>query len=143
MNRFMKKCLLLLAVLLMLTSCSIDNDEKADFNMAFIAADSVSTPDYVTPGRAYPFKIYYKRPNDCFYVNGIYMDANGYTLTLAVQSLFIEDANCAETMVEPEEATYTFQCPLEQTNSYTFKFYNGDDALGNRKFLTVILPVRQ
>jgi hypothetical protein len=44
----MKKCLLLFAVLFTLASCSLEGDEeRADFNMVFIAADSIAAPEYV------------------------------------------------------------------------------------------------
>jgi len=139
----MKKCLLLFAVLLTLASCSIEDNERPDFNMVFIAADSITAPEYVVPGRSYPIKLYYTRPSNCYYVNGIYTEGSGYTLTLAIQSIVIEDANCTNETVEQEEATYTFDCPMNQATSYDLQIYNGDDALGNRKFLTVTLPVQQ
>ncbi|KGO85347.1 hypothetical protein Q765_16510 [Flavobacterium rivuli WB 3.3-2 = DSM 21788] len=144
LKRFMKKCLLLLAVLLMLTSCSVDNEPKVNFDIVFIPADSITTPASVTPGRTYAMDMYYKKPNDCFYVTDLYKEPSGYTLTLAVQAYFIQDATCAESLnVVPEKATYNFQCPLNATDSYKFKFYKGDDAAGNSQFIEVDIPVRQ
>ena len=144
LKRFMKKCLLLLAVLLMLTSCSIDDTKRVDFDIVFIATDSVTTPAAVTPGRSYTMDMYYKKPNDCFYVTDLYKEPNGYTLTLAVQAYFIQDATCAETQsIVPEKATYNFQCPLNATDSYKFMFYKGNDAAGNSQFIEVNIPVSQ
>lgn len=140
----MKKCLLLIAVLLTLTSCSIDSDNTKDLNIVFLAADSITTPASVTPGRTYPMDIYYKKPNSCYYVNGLYKEAIGYTLTLAVQSYFIEDVNCNDIQnLTAEKITYNFQCPLQTTDSYRFRFYKGDDAAGNQQFIEVNIPVQQ
>lgn len=140
----MKKCLLLFAVLFTLASCSLEGDEeRADFNMVFIAADSIAAPEYVVPGNTYPIKLYYKRPNNCYYVNGVYTEANGYTLTLAVQSILIENADCNSVATAQEVATYNFECPLTQSSSYDLRVYNGDTERGERKFLTVTMPVHR
>jgi len=140
----MKKCLLLFAVLLMLTSCSLENEPKVNFDIVFIATDSVATPAYVTPGHSYAMDMYYKKPNDCFFVTDLYKEPNGYTQTLAIQAYFIQDANCAEVQsVVSQKATYNFQCPLNGSDRYTFKFYKGDDAAGNKQFIEVNIPVHQ
>ena len=140
----MKKCLLLFAVLLMLTSCSIESDPRVDFDIVFIGADSVTTPEYVMPGRSYNLDMYYKKPNSCYYVTDMYKEPNGYTLTLAVQAYYIQDATCADIQSTlPEKATYNFACPINATDSYTFKFYKGDDAAGNSQFIEVNIPVHR
>jgi len=120
----------------------MDSEPKVNFDIVFIAADSVTAPEYVAPGRSYALDMYYKKPNNCFYVTDLYKEASGYTLTLAVQAYFIQDANCAETQsIVPEKVTYNFDCPLNATNSYKFKFYKGDDAAGNSQFIEVNIPV--
>ena len=141
----MKKILLLLTVLFMLTSCSIEPDKGVDFDLVFIAADSIDAPAYVTPGHTYPIKMYYKRPTDCYYVSDeVYSEITGSNYTLAVPAYLIQDANCLPiTAAAPQEMVYDFVCPLSTATSFTFKFYNGDDEQGKKKFIEVAVPVQQ
>jgi len=141
----MKKILLLLTVLLMVSSCSIEPDKTVDFDIVFIAADSIDVPAYVTRGDTYPLKMYYKKPTDCYYVSdAAYSEIAGSIYKLAVPAYLIQDANCqANTTAAPEQMVYNFTCPFSTATSFTFKFYNGDDAQGNQKFIEVEVPVQQ
>ena len=139
----MKKILLLLTVLFMVCSCSIEPEKTVD--IVFIAADSIDAPSYVAPGHTYPIKMYYKKPTYCYYVSDeVYSEIAGSVYTLAVPAYFIQDANCQPpTTAAPEQIVYNFMCPLSTATSFTFKFYNGDDAQGNKKFIEVAVPVQQ
>ena len=139
----MKQFLLLLTVLFMLTSCSMEEGDRPNFDIVFIGTDSIAAPAYVTPGTTYPIKMYYKKPNACYDVNGLYSNAVGDVLTLGIQGIYIEDANCKSIDTAVEEQIYSFACPATRTDSYTFKFYQGNDAQGNQQFLEVKIPVQQ
>lgn len=139
----MKKLLLLIAVLITICSCSIDDGPRQQFHLEFLPVESVDVPDHFVRGQNYDIKVYYRRPNDCYYYDDFYYEANGNTRTVAVQSIVIEDANCEPiTDAAPEEASFNFLCANIYTNtSYLFKFYKGTDAEGNQEFLEVEVPV--
>ena len=144
----MKKLLLLFAFLFVTTACSLDGDDhRIDFEIEYLAADSVEVPAYVTPGQTYAIKMYYHRPTDCYYVRGdFYYAISGATRTVAIQAMVIQDSGCKPPLDTNAEVTsFNFQCPLAQANSaasYTFKFYKGDDAYGKQQFIEIEVPVR-
>jgi hypothetical protein len=139
----MKKIVLLLAALFVFASCSVDNQDHPDFHVAFLPADSVSTPAYVVPGQSYPITMYYKRPDDCHYLDGFYYDKLGNIRTVAIQSIVLEHSDCQPvTDTAPDVATFDFECPIGTYNSYVFKFYKGDDAQGTQQFIEVEVPVQ-
>ncbi len=144
MKQFLTKLFLVIAVALIAIACSMDEDKKIDFVVEFIPVEGVDTPQYVVPGNTYPVTMYFKRPNDCYYVQQEpYYSISGSVRTVAVQALVIEDANCMplDTTVT-EEKTFNFQCPLTTDNSFTFRFYKGNDAAGNQQFIDVTIPVQ-
>ena len=146
MKRFMKKLFLVLAVAIMAVACSMDGDERNDFVLAFILVERVEMPDYVVPGNTYPVNMYFRRPTDCYYVQPEpYYSIFGDTRTVAVQALVIEDSDCqpVEATRPDDVKTFNFQCPLTTAQSFTFKFYKGNDAQGNQQFIEVVVPVQQ
>lgn len=139
----MKKLLLLFAALFVIASCSLDHDTKPDFHVEFIPTISVDMPESVTPGHSYPINIYYKRPNDCYLLDGFYYDIQDNTRIVAVQTVVFEDGNCQPiASSEPEMTTLTFECPTVYAGtSYTFKFYTGTDTSGTQQFIEVTVPI--
>lgn len=145
MKQIVSKFFLILATLFIAVACSLDSDENNDFNLTFIPVESVTMPTYVTPGESYPVTMYYKRPNDCYYVSQEpYYEINGNIRTVAVQAVLLEDGNCRDMqLAAPDVKTFDFQCPITAESSFTFRFYNGEDNYGNRQFLEVVVPVQQ
>jgi hypothetical protein len=146
----MKKLFLLLIALIFITSCSLDDDNnKLKFHFEFVPVVSVDVPQTMTPGQTYTIKVWYNKPNDCHYFDGFYYEPAGNVRTVAVQTLVIEDANCAPlTDAAPEEASFEFLCTAPSIgmggeSSYTFKFYQGDDTAGTQQYLERVVPVVQ
>lgn len=140
----MKKLFLLLVTLLFITACSIDEGEKVNFHVEYVPIETVEMPEAFAPGQTYQIKVKYRNPTDCHYYDGIYYEKNGTVYTMAVQTIVIEDSDCQPmTDLEPLEAIFSFYCDPSTTTvgtSYTFRFYNGDDANG-RTYEEIEVPV--
>jgi len=140
----MKKILTLLAALFIMVSCSLDEAPK-EFQLEFLPIISVDVPEYVVPGQASTFTVYYRRPTDCYFANGFDYQADGSTRTVALQSIVIEDSDCLSLEnTEAEHTSFQFDCPpVYNYETYLFKFYKGTDASGNEQFLEIEVPVQQ
>ncbi|WP_162927082.1 hypothetical protein [Flavobacterium psychrotrophum] len=142
MKRFLMLFAGSLTMALMLASCSLDNDPKVNFDIDFVAADSVSIPAYFKRGQSYPFTIYYKRPDDCHFDNGFYATRSGNTITIAIQNIVLANTQCNPVQSTASDvATFNFQCPFEAVDHYTFKFYKSQDTYGQDQFIEVTVPV--
>jgi hypothetical protein len=141
----MKKILALFAAFITITACSLDHDVK-EFNVEFLPILAVDAPEVVVPGQTAQFTIYYKRPTDCYYVNGFEYEADGAIRTVALQSIVIEDADCLSLENAAQESTtLDFQCPpVYSYDSYLFKFYQGtNEDTGENQYLEIEVPVGQ
>jgi hypothetical protein len=144
---FMKKFFALLAALCLLMSCSMDDGGK-EFDIEFLPVLSIVPPQYVTPGQTSYFKLYYRRPSDCYFVNGFEYTANGNIRTIAIQSLVVESNDCLSLeSTGPESIDMPFVCPLTYDNqSYVFRFYSGNTNVGTAtepQYMEIEVPVVQ
>lgn len=141
----MKKLLLLFALVFLTAGCSLDStDDKVDFTIQYLPTDSVEVPEFMTPGKTYALKLYFHRPNTCYYLNNnFYTAATESALTIAIESVLLENEKCeTPATAVTESVTFNFQCPLSQTSdSYTFKFFKGNDDYGKQQFTEVKVPV--
>lgn len=141
MKRFLMLFAGLSSLLVTMASCSVDADPKVNFHIDFVAADSVAVPSYFRRGQTYPITMYYKRPDDCHFDNGFYSARSGDIFTVAVQNIVLNNTTCNPVQSTVSDiASFNFQCPLEQTQSYTFKFYKGENADGQQQFIEVTVP---
>lgn len=141
----MKKLLMLLGVIALAIACVPEDDDNLKFHVEFVPVESVEVPEFMTPGQNYQIKVNFRRPNDCHYFDGFYYEAQGSVRVVAVQTLFIEDANCSPIAAQdPDQETFTLQCPLEYAyDSYTFKFYQGENEQGQQLYLEKVVPVTE
>ena len=143
----MRKLILFFAALFVVSSCSME-DNTPQFHVEFVPIESVEMPESFTIGNSYDIKVWYKRPSDCHFFEGFYYEEDGTTLTVAAQTLVIEDATCESLENEPaESAVFTFVCSptYDNTTSYHFKFFTGDQGgqLGQDSYLEFEVPVLQ
>lgn len=132
----MKKVLGLIFALFLVAvtvaSCSMDEEPNVNFQMEFLAIQSVEAPEVMVPGNTYTFKLYYNRPTDCYYYNGLVTEQNGNLFTVGVQAILLTEGNCQEIEhAEAEVASFDFQCPLSSFTEYKFRFYTGGTTGGN------------
>lgn len=121
------------------TSCELD-DNSPNFHFELLPVDSVSVPESFVMGKTYKIKAYYKRPTTCHLNDGFYYEKDLNTRTFALQSKVLEQSNCAPVTGEAAlESSFNFL--VTSNGSYLFKFFNGEDADGNRTFLEYEIPV--
>ena len=82
----MKKLLLLLIVLAGISGCSMKEDDTINFQVEFIPVERIEFPEYMESGHAYKLKVFYKRPNDCYYFDGFYVEKGQRAELLAIQT---------------------------------------------------------
>lgn len=143
----MKKLILFIATIFVVSSCSMD-DDTPQFHVEFVPIEYVEMPASFTIGNSYQIKVWYKRPSDCHFFDGFYYEEDGSTLTVAAQTLVIEDSTCESLENEPSEsAVFTFVCSpdYEGTQSYHFKFYTGEGTgqVGQDSYLEYEVPVTE
>lgn len=139
----MKKIFLLLCVIALAVGCAIDDGPDQQFHVEFVPVESVDLPESMAPGHNYEITVHFRRPNDCYYFDGFYYEANDHVRTVAVQAIYIEDASCAPIVsVEPESESFILKCPENYAfDSYLFKFYQGEDEDGNQVYLEREVPI--
>jgi hypothetical protein len=142
----MKKLLLLFAFVFLVTGCTLEGDEnKVDFTIQYLPVDKVEVPEFMTPGTTYALKLYYHRPNTCYYLNNNFYTAQAESaLTIAIESVLLENEQCeTPAAAVTESVIFNFACPLSQTgDTYTFKFFKGSDSNGRQQFMEVKVPMR-
>lgn len=140
----MKKLLLLCISLFIIASCSVDDDSNTvQFHMDFMGVQDVEIADYFERGQEYEVKVFYIKPTDCHYFQGFYYYPDGYTHTIAPQAMVLENDNCQpfETLMMENES-FTFPCPNTYAyDKYVFRFYEGEDEMGNQLFREITVPI--
>ena len=141
----MRKILLLLTTLFVITACSLDSDSQPDYYIEFIPADAVLIPVAVTPGETYTVRVAYTKPNGCYLFDRFHTEKEGDAVLIAVQAAVRVDSECKKyENQQPEDQSFTFTCPETYAlNSYIFKFYNGLDVNGNKTYKQVEIPVKR
>lgn len=121
----------------------MEEDKTIPFHIEFLAIDSVLIPEYIVPGYEYEITITYRKPTDCYYFQGFYYQVNGPEHILAPQTMVLEVPDCQPLDgFAPEQETFTFECGSSyQYDHYIFKFYTGEDQVGNQSFHSVEIPV--
>jgi hypothetical protein len=135
---FLAVCIGLVA----LVSCSTDSAPSVNFHLSYIVADSVDVPEIMVRGQKYPITVYYKRPDNCHYFNGIYRnDANG-AVTVAIEAMVLNNVNCEPIQAAtPDVASFEYTVPMSVYSTCKFKFYNGVNSYGQDTFIIKDVPV--
>ncbi|WP_100613745.1 hypothetical protein [Confluentibacter citreus] len=134
----MKKILILSFVLILMGSCSLDND-RDDFNLEILPIESVDIPDSFTMGQTYPITVSYLRPSSCNLFKEFYYAKDNNIRTVAIIDYKYLNHNCEDLDNELVEATFNFQ--VTSNGSYIFKFWQGEDDNGENQYLIIEVPV--
>ena len=135
----MKKYALLVVIFIsILSSCSIENDDSVNFHLEVLPIDSVDVPEQFVHGETYEIFMTYTRPNSCYQFNDFIYEINGYERTVAIVNTVYPNANCIET---PESVTVSFDFIVYGTETYLFKFYQGENDEGIDQYYLVEVPV--
>jgi hypothetical protein len=134
----MKKIVLFLIVITSFLSCSLDDDNPT-YTYDVLPVDSYVVPASFTLGQTYEIKLKYQKPTSCHIYQGIYYDKNLNTRTIAIQTAVQNNQVCTQQIPPLSEVSFNFM--VNNTGSYIFKFYKGEDAGGKDIFEEVEIPV--
>ena len=133
----MKKLVLLLSVVFVFNSCSVD---EQTFSFVVLPIESVTEiPTEFALGETYPITIKYLRPSTCHSPYGIYYEKELNKRTFAARNLKETGRSCSELTNVLVEETFNFY--VTSTGNYIFKFWTGKDAEGNNTYLEYDIPV--
>ncbi|WP_158846338.1 hypothetical protein [Algibacter sp. L1A34] len=133
----MKK-LLVICLMLILASCSVD-DDSVNYSFEILPVESVDIPTEFVIGETYPITISYLKPSSCHSFREFYYLKNNNERTVAPINYVFEEDNC-ETL-ENELVENTFNFNVTGNGSYIFKFWQGEDADGEDQYLIIEVPV--
>lgn len=137
----MKNLVLLFFSFVSLTSCTSEDDAGSQTsNLAAVL--SVKVPDSFVHAQAYEIEIIYKRPTSCDRFSGFDISKNGNDVFIGVvSSRHTSNTNCVTTGNLEDSVTLNFVA--ERDDFYIFNFWQGKNALGEDKFLSIEIPVIQ
>lgn len=128
----MKKAVILLTLILVIVSCSLDDTPKSE--SVSLPVESVIIPSEWPINQLGAIKITYRRPTTCHLFNGFNYQINDeFTRTVSIEAIKLNDNNCIDASAESYEVELNFK-PTE-LGIYHFKFWSGIDENGNNTFL--------
>lgn len=138
----MKRFVLLSVLLFLIVSCSVE-DDSPKFHYETVPVDSVVTPEFFDLGSIHDITVRYFRPSGCHVFNNFLFDTNGNEITVVVVNTVYENQECE--MFGPEEdevdVSFSFRVNENQSESYIFKFWQGEDDTGDDLYYVVEVPI--
>ncbi len=135
----MKRYTLIILALFAFSACSTDNNDMPNYHFEYVSISSVDIPEEFVLGETYPVTITYELPNSCseFYsYDYIYSDTSRIIGAIAI----VDDSTTAcDEMITSE--SFTINVQASQTETYTFKFWQGQDDQGVDQYLIIDVPV--
>lgn len=135
----MKKLFFLFAFVFTLNSCSLEDDSPPAYHFEIVPVENFIVPDTFNYLGVHQIKLFYKKPNSCYDLAGIYFDRHLNERTIALQCVVLNSSNCESYENEIYEVDFNFE--VISTETYLFKFYKGKDENGNNIFEEVEIPV--
>ena len=137
----MKRYLFLFALLILtFTSCTVESDDRPQFYLEVLPIDSVEMPEQFVHGETYEIWITYTRPTLCYEFNDFFYEIDGHERTVAIINTVYTNFDCVE---ESEQITVRMEFPVTGTDTYVFKFYQGQDENEVDQYYLVEVPVVQ
>ena len=136
----MKKVFLLIGLLGLVVSCSLD-DDNTNVNYEFVPVVDYELPDTLVYGKRYQLPVRYVSPTSCNQFYGFDYDRKDSTRFVFVVNKVFENEIWTETPTDTIEATLNFEVVYEY--DYIFKFFNGLDENDEATYLTDTIPVKR
>lgn len=138
----MKQLLFLSVLALMISSCSLDDDNNYnDYYYEFIPIENAEVPESFQLGETYTITVEYFRPTTCHYFSEFYFEKSENERTIAVVNWVEVRDNCQNLENDLEEKPFNFI--VTQTGTYIFKFWQGVDENDVDQYLTYEIPVTE
>ena len=137
----MKKCaLLFLFFITLLTSCSVSDDGTPQFHNEIMPIEGIEMPEQFVIGETYSIDLDYTKPNSCYVFSDFFYEINGNERIVAIINNVYTDSN-ANCIGDPQLTTVSFNFTVTSTETYIFKFYQGEDVTGEDQYQIVEVPV--
>ncbi|MBU2938105.1 hypothetical protein KO494_01005 [Lacinutrix sp. C3R15] len=134
----MKKIVAFLLFVSLLFSCSVSDDTPRS-HFEFLPIESVNMPDTFTRYQTHTIDLFYNLPSTCHVLNDIYYAINENERTVAIVSeVYTTSDDCQEISTEAETS---FGFTPTESGVYVFKFWQGEDELGEDQYHVVEIEV--
>lgn len=132
---------LMLFTALTFLGCSL-GDEQENFHFVALPITSVEMPESFVLNETYEIKVTYLRESDCEYFEGFDILKEDTTVrnVAAIGSMLSDSDTCKEISQEIE-TSFNFIVLYNQT--YTFKYFTGNDENGDAQFIEIEVPVTE
>ncbi|HLT54325.1 MAG TPA: hypothetical protein VKZ97_10550 [Flavobacteriaceae bacterium] len=136
----MKRILLVVLTFAALVSCSL-NDDSDNTYYEFVPVEPIDFPTEFELDSLYNLKLKYYRPTSCHAFNDIYYahDSVDVRTIAIVTTVFADNNNCEPLVDVSHEVNFDFKAL--DIESYTFKFWQGEDETGEDQYITLEVPV--
>ncbi len=120
---------------LILTSQGCELDDDQNFHFVSLRIIEAELPESFELNRIHTIQVTYERPNGCIFFEGfdVFPEGNTTRNVVAIGSEINDGDTACTQAIEEVEASFQFEVLFTET--YTFRFYNGDDAGGNPIYL--------
>lgn len=132
--------ILLLVVLVIVSSCDVD-DDNTNFHYETLEITTATLPEAFEYGELYTIEFKYNRPTPCHYYEGFDFQKTGETEREVYAIGAVLENNDCPPLTENNIGTATFNFEVRYRDTYTFKFYQGEDQEGEKQYLTIEVPV--
>lgn len=130
---------LCLAMVLLLTACSLDSDES-NFTFVNLKITEVNLPETFEHEHTYTVNLTYERSNACVFFEGFDVtETDTTTRYVTAIGTQIQDSDCEEA-VEYVNTSFEFTVLYQET--YEFYFFNGYNADGEAQYLEYTVAVQ-
>ena len=134
----MKYLVLLCSVVVLITSCSVDDPEVILIENANLV--DVIPPDKLVLGQTATFEVVYVTPTTCHTFERFNLVEEGQTISIRSETRFDGGRDCEDT--PGATATELFEYFIDSPEDYTFRFLAGAAETGQLQFITFSqLPV--
>ena len=141
----MRKLLFFWLVLVAFWSCSVDTNVNEDFYFEILPIKTVEMPTSVRFNETFTINYTYSKPSTCHFYNDLYFISEGNTRTIAVINTVINETSttiCEPLMNDIEERSFEFHVKND-SGTYIFKFWQGEDDNGHDTYLVFEVPIVQ
>ncbi|UKM65636.1 hypothetical protein GSB9_02207 [Flavobacteriaceae bacterium GSB9] len=134
----MKKFALLCLALLLVFSCSVE-DDGTSYSFEVLPVEIVDIPEEFVMGETYPITVSYYRPSTCHGFKEFYYQKENNQRTVAPINYVFDSSNCETLEDALTDATFNFKVTCN--GSYIFKFWQGKNENDESQYLTIEVPV--
>jgi len=134
--------LILVLIVTSFLGCSADSDssESINFALQLVPIAKVDIAQTFTRGETAKIKVFYARLTSCHSFSGFELDNSGNERTVAVVNVIVEEQNC-EMFTQNDLIEESLDFLVGDEELYRFKFWQGENALGEAQYLIVDVPV--